>query len=173
MSFRIIPASIAIRFSSVNDENRDYFKNDFEQCVQTHIDPIREWISIQEAKGHVDESEKNLMLLMAELFKKMDKIEQLIQGNDPYASISFENNIQIFGIGFEHIRFNEELLSVGQSYYGKIFLPVFPQHPISVYFEAIDTHTAHITHIHENDRISWDRYTMGRERSLLAEMRGV
>ena len=173
MSPRIIPASIAIRFSHVTPHNKELFENDFHQCVQPHIDPMREWIGMQEARGHIDESEKSMMLLMAELFKKMERIEQRILGNDPDGSIPFEHQTSLFGLSYEHLQFHDELLSVNESYYAKIFIPVFPQHPISFFFEALDGRLGAISLMHVNDRGTWDRYTMGRERALLSELRGA
>lgn len=166
---RLVPAPISIQFSHV-DVDKDAYEREYQQLSETDDDPISQWLKLAKARGETAESDPVLLKLMVELHRKIDALEMFLKNETPKRiSLTYEANIQ--AIGFEHFELKEPLLEEGETYYGRIDMPVHPRRDIGIFFKALSPTLAQIVKMHERDEKEWAAYMTARERILIREMR--
>jgi hypothetical protein len=166
-NIRLIEASVDMEFSINSDEAK--YKEEYNKLIESDVDPVGHWIKQVKAKGETNVDEV-LLTLIVELHRKIDDLTRTIK-NEEISRLKLDSFCGITGIGYEHFKTKESVLEVGNKYYGRISLPVFPQRDIPIYFTAIDKNIAEVTLIHERDSKDWDMYVASREREIIRQMR--
>ena len=168
---RLIPAPISIVFSQSSLED-DHYEREYQALSGVDDDPIGQWLKLAKAKGDTQETDKVLLQLMIEMHRKIDHLEKLIKNETP-ERISLTHETMVKSIGFDIFELEDEALDVGQTYYGRLNMPVYPQREVAVFFEAVNSHQGKIRRIHDRDQIEWNAYVTARERIMIREMKGL
>lgn len=167
---RLVPAPINLVYdeASVDPEN---FEREFHQMSESDEDPIGQWLKLAKARGETSDSDPVMLNLMVELYRKLDKLEQILTMTTPQR-LSLTNSGLIEGIGFEHFKLKEADLDAGKRYYGRVEMPVHPKREVAVFFEAVDSSLAKIVMMHDRDEKEWASYLTARERVMIRQMKG-
>lgn len=167
---RLINASIRLAYDEASKDAEKY-EGEFSQMCENDDDPIGQWLRLAKARGETSESDPVMLTMMVELYRKMDKIEQILTMSTP-TRLPLSNEGMIESIGYEHFKLKEEGLESGKLYYGRIEVPIHPKRDIAVFFEAMDPSLAKITRIHERDEKEWASYFTARERVMIRQLKG-
>ncbi|MDD5051941.1 MAG: hypothetical protein PHO27_04305 [Sulfuricurvum sp.] len=168
---RLVPAVIDIVYEEITGEV-DRFEREFNEIGETDEDSIGQWIKHAKVRGETDESDYMMLNLMAELYRKLEKIEQIL-AKGGVQRVPLSSNASIESIGLEHLKLSSESFEIGKHYYGRIEMATFPKREIAFFFEALDTSLAKITKIHVRDRQEWGYYMTARERAMIRQMKGL
>ncbi len=170
MSIRLVDAPIALKYSLLSD-NKERFEREYNQLSESDDDPIGQWLKLAKARGEMAETDPVLLNLLIELHRKVDNLERLIKEEEP-ERIELSSSADIESIGYGYFQMKNACFQKGQSYYGRIEMPVHPKRDIGVFFSADDERLARITKMHARDEKEWGSYLTARERVLIREMRG-
>lgn len=170
-SLRWIPAPISIDFSLVR-ENTAGFAREFECLAESDEDPVGQWLKLARARGETKESDPVMLQLLVELHRKVDSIAAQLQGANGSALGSLQSHCAIDGVNFTHFRLQDPMLAVGERYYARVRVPVFPQRDLPLYFEALSDCVGLLQVLHERDQRSWDGYVATRERLMIRQLKG-
>ncbi len=165
---RYINAPLKIEFDV--DNNSKEFKREYDSLSSTDDDSIGEWLRLAKARGNTDESDQVLLTLIVELHRKIDEMNDFIQGKKQ-TLIKLTKSTEIDAINYEHFRLKKDVLEVDYEYYGRIEMPFFPKRQVPIYFKAISKNEAKIVLLHERDETDWNAYVVARERVMIREMR--
>ena len=168
---RLVEAHLEIDFSplAVNSEG---FELEFNLIAERDDDAIGQWLRTARAKGDVSDSDPAVLHLLVELYRKMDRLENLILGKTTtYLPLEVKGAIQ--NIGFDHFELSQPLLETSKHYYGRIELPVLPQRVTPVFFEALSPTLVKITRMHVKDANEWGSYMTARERAFIRHLKGL
>lgn len=168
---RLIPAPISISFSQSRLED-EYYEREYQALSGADDDPIGQWLKLAKSKGDTQETDKVLLQLMVEMHRKIDHLEKLIQNEVPQR-LSLTSESMIESIGFDIFKLEEDMFETGQTYYGRLSMPVYPKRDVAVFFEALSSRQGKIKRIHERDQIEWNAYVTARERIMIREMKGL
>ncbi len=166
---RVVNAPLDIEFEE-SEKRYDEFKKEYDSLSEYEEDSIGQWLKLAKAKGETRDSDEVLLTLIVELHRKVDTLTSLIK-NEEKEYIKLADIQKIEGIGYEHFKFEKEVLQTDREYYGRIAMPVFPKRQIPLFFKAISKDTAHITLMHEKDTKDWSAYVVARERVMIREMK--
>lgn len=167
---RLVPAPINLAYDVASSDTERY-EREFHQMSEADEDPIGQWVKMAKARGDTSDSDPVLLNLMVELYRKMEKLEQILTMSTP-TRIELPRSGHIEGIGYEHFKLTEECLQPGVRYYGRVEMPVHPKRDVAVFFEAITSSLAKIVLMHERDEKEWASYLTARERALIRQMKG-
>lgn len=167
---RLVNAPIALVYDEALNDLENYDR-EFHQMSESDEDPIGQWLKLAKARGETSESDPVMLNLMVELYRKMDKLEQILTMNTP-TRLSLANEGMIESIGFEHFKLKEEVLEPGKRYYGRVEMPIHPKRDIAIFFEAVDASLAKITQMHDRDEREWASYLTARERVMIRQLKG-
>ena len=167
---RLVPAPISIYFSEA-DVDKEAYEREYQKLSETDDDPISQWLKLAKARGDTRESDPVLLELVVELHRKIDALEMFLKDEVP-KRLSLTYMSKIDSIGFEHFHLENDLLEVGQTYYGRIEMPVYPKRDVGVFFVAESQSLAKIIKIHERDEREWNAYMTARERIQIRELKG-
>ncbi len=167
---RLIDAILTVRFESVSAKAEE-FEREYSRLGEEEEDAIGQWMRVAKAKGETSESDPVVLHLLVELYRKMDRLENLILHSAPERRPLAQTG-EIGRIGFEHFELDAPLLNPGERYYGRIELPVHPRRETPLYFEAVSPVLARITRIHPRDESEWGAYMMARERIMIRHLKG-
>lgn len=168
---RLVPATIDIAYEEVLD-SVEKFEREFNEINETEENAIGQLMKHAKIRTEADESNIFMLNLMVELYRKMDKIEQLLS-NGISKRLSLSSEALIKHIGLEHFRLSSECLESGKHYYGRIEIATFPKREIAFFFEAVDPSLAKIEKIHLRDREEWGYYMRACERVMIRQMKGL
>jgi hypothetical protein len=170
MSLRLITAPIAIGFDILSSDKENY-EREYHQLSESDDDPIGQWLKMAKARGETAESDPVMLKLMIELHRKIDNLEQLIKNEKPQR-LELATHEMIESIGFENFKLKHDAFEVGETYYGRIEMPVHPKRDVGIFFIAQEKNLAKIVKMHERDIREWGAYVTARERVMIREMRG-
>ena len=165
---RLIKAPIAIEFDIYQNRVKEY-EREYQSLTETDNDPVGQWIKLAKAKGETDIDDV-LLKLIVELHRKVDKLTAIVNNEVP-PRVELPYHELIDSIGFEHFSFEKPTLTEGQTYYGRVMMPIFPQKDVPVIFEAQSPTLAQIKRIHSADEKEWAAYFTARERVMIREKR--
>lgn len=165
----LIEAPLEVEFDIDQDNSEDLEReyNTIGECD----DAIGQWLRAAKAKGETNDSDPVMLHLIIELYRKIDRLEQVISNSVP-TYFPLRQKVLISRIGFEHFEISKPLLELGQRYYGRIVLPLQNKKVVPLYFEAQSTTLAKIVRIHSTDEKEWSSYTMSRERLKIRQLKG-
>lgn len=167
---RLIDAALEIVFDLEN-VGKERYEREFIALSHREDDAIGQWLRQAKGRGETGDTDPVLLHMMVELYRKMDRLEQLITNNAPHReSLTYKGMIE--SIGFEHFKLCEAILTPGERYYGRVELPVHPKRDIALYFEAADPMIAKIVRIHPRDDDEWGIYMRARERAMIRHLKG-
>lgn len=167
---RLVEAPINIVYDLAYNDPEGY-EREFHQMSESDEDPIGQWLKLAKARGDTSESDPIVLNLLVELYRKIDKLEQILTMNTPQR-LSLINEAMIESIGFEHFKLKEEQFEAGKLYYGRVEMPIHPKRDIAIFFEAMDGTLAKITRIHDRDEKEWASYMTARERVMIRQLKG-
>ena len=167
---RLIDAVLSVQFERVSVDTEG-FEREYSRICESEDDAIGQWMRVAKAKGETSESDPVVIQLLVELYRKMDRLEQLILRTEP-ERIALSQKGEIGRIGFEHFELTEPLLSPGERYYARLELPVHPRRETPLFFEALSPVLAKIVRIHPRDESEWGAYMMARERMMIRHLKG-
>ncbi|MEA3372158.1 MAG: hypothetical protein U9Q62_00570 [Campylobacterota bacterium] len=170
MSIRLISAPISLQYSLLC-ENEEGFEREYHQLSESDEDPIGQWLKLAKGRGEMAETDPVLLNLLIELHRKVDNLERLIKEEEP-ARVALSSLGDIERIGYGFFQMKSALFQKGQSYYGRIEMPVHPKRDIGVFFSAEDERLARVTKMHSRDEKEWGSYLTARERVMIREMKG-
>ena len=168
---RLIPAPLSITFSSATLDDT-HFEREYQALSGVDDDPIGQWLKLAKAKGETQETDKVLLQLMIEMHRKIDHLESLIKDETPQR-VSLTDETMVESIGFDTFKLEKDLFQAGDTYYGRLSLPVYPKRDVAIFFQALDSKQGKIQRIHERDQIEWNAYVTARERIMIREMKGL
>lgn len=169
-TIRLIDAALELVFDTEQKESGKY-EREFVALSQGDDDAIGQWLRQVKVRGETADTDPVLLHLMVELYRKVDRLEQLLTQNTPQREpLAFKGSIE--SIGFEHFKLSEPVLSASEVYYGRIDLPVHPKREIALYFEALDPYVGKITRIHPRDDDEWGIFLRARERAMIRHLKG-
>lgn len=167
---RLVPANLDIVFEEVGDRESEFLA-EFNRLNVNEEDPLGAWFKRAKARGDTKESDQVLLTLVMELHRKFDELNALVR-NETTTKLELKNGCALESIGFDGLGIREDLLSVGEIYYARISMPVFPKRDIGLFFEAVTQKTGKIIKMHENDESDFNGYVTSRERIMIRELRG-
>jgi hypothetical protein len=139
-----------------------------EQQFVNHSDPISQWLKLAKSKGDTRETDPVLLQLVVELHRKIDALEMFLKDEIP-TRISLTSSAKIDSIGFEYFKLDNALFEIGEVYYGRIEMPIYPKRDVGVFFTAVDEKLAKFIKMHDRDEKEWCAYMTARERVLIRE----
>lgn len=170
-TIRLIPADLEIVFDP-KSHDIEGFEREYIKLSENDDDAIGQWLRVSKVRGDVRETDPVVLHLMVELYRKMERLENILMNNLPnYVPLNLHGKIE--GIGFEHFKLSEPLMSVGEHYYGRFELPVHPKRVSAFYFEAVEPTTAKIIRRHMRDEDSWSGFVRARERIMIRHIKGL
>lgn len=165
----LIEAHLEVEFEIAQSNSQD-FEREYDTISESD-DAIGQWLRVAKAKGETSDTDPIMLELVVELYRKIDRLEQIITNTAPkYFPLS--QKVSISRIGFEHFEISKPLLEVGKRYYGRIVLPLYIKKVVPLYFEAQSETLAKIVRIHSRDEQDWGSYTMSRERLKIRQLKG-
>jgi len=168
-NIRVVNASLIIEYEESQNRYKE-FKKEYDSLSEYEEDSIGQWLKLAKAKGDTRDSDEVLLTLMVELHRKVDELRVLIK-NEEREFVKLQNLQRIEGIGYEHFKFEKEVLQKDVEYYGRIAMPVFPKREIPLFFKAINDDMAEIVLMHEKDIKDWSAYVVARERVMIRELK--
>lgn len=166
----LVEAVLEIEFDTVQT-NAIEFEREYEVLGEGDDDAIGQWLRVAKAKGETSDSDPVVLHLIVELYRKLDRLEQIMTNSVPtHYSLGYSGAVS--KIGFEHFEMSKPLLTEGERYYGRIVLPLQNRRVVPLYFEALSTTLAKMTQIHPSDEKEWDSYMMSRERKKIRQLKG-
>ena len=164
---RLVKAPISLVLSEA-DVDKEAYEREYQKLSESDEDPISQWLKLAKARGETRESDPILLELVVELHRKIDTLEMFIKNEIP-KRLSLTTKSEIDAIGFEYFELKDAILEPQKIYYGRIDMPVYPQHDVPVFFQAVDTKLVKILKMHERDEKEWGAYMTARERVLIRE----
>lgn len=168
---RLVEASLEITYDLL-EGNEDTFEKEFNRNDEHNDDAIGQWLRSAKVKGDTSDSDPLVLNLMVELFRKMDRLENLILGKTSNR-IALKINGAIEKIGLEHFELSQPILETSKFYYGRVELPNLLHRETPMYFEALSPTLAKITRMHVKDSNEWAIYMTARERSMIRHLKGL
>lgn len=166
----LIEAPLEVEFEITKDNLED-FEREYNTIGESDDDAIGQWLRVAKAKGETSDSDPVVLHLIVELYRKIDRLEQIITNTAPMY-FPLHQKVLISRIGFEHFEICEPLFQPGEGYYGRIVLPLQNKKVVPLYFEAQNTTLAKIVRVHSRDEKEWGAYAMSRERLKIRQLKG-
>ncbi len=168
-SIRVVNAPLIIEYEEI-EKRYDELKKEYDSLSEYEEDSIGQWLKLAKAKGDTRDSDQVLLTLMVELHRKIDELTALVK-DEERDFVKLENLQRIEGIGYEHFKLENSVLTLGKEYYGRIAMPVFPKREIPLFFKAVKSNMAEITLMHDKDIKDWSAYVVARERVMIRELK--
>ena len=168
---RFVVAPLIVHLEKVG-EKQEIFSKEYNSLSEFEEDSVGQWLKIAKARGETGDSDQVLLTLIVELHKKVDMLTSIIK-NEEKMLLSLSHKSMISHIGFEHIMIEENIFEVGEKYYVRVEMPVFPKREIPLFVKALSENVAKITNIHEKDERDWSSYMAARERVMIREAKAA
>lgn len=169
-SIRLVPAILEISFDRITEQNGNY-EREYESLSENDEDVLGQLLRTTNIRGGISESDPLVLHVLAELYRKMERLEQLLTNTAPHREpLAYKGDIE--GIGFEYFKLSAPMLVAKERYYGRLELPVHPRRETPLFFEAVDERIAKIVRIHPRDENAWSGYMTARERAMIRHLKG-
>jgi len=168
---RFVPAPLVVYLEKVGDKE-EAFSKEYNSLSEFEEDSVGQWLKIAKARGETGDSDQVLLTLIVELHKKIDTLTSIIKKEEK-TLLSLSDKNMISEIGFEHIKLEEGILEVGEKYYMRVEMPVFPKREMPLFLKSLSENVAEITNIHEKDERDWSTYVTARERVMIRQAKAA
>lgn len=169
-NIRFVKASLKIVFEIGDSQNSEFVK-EYYSLIQLNDDSLGAWLRSSKIRKEADETNQVLLTLLIELHRKVDNLTQTMKTDEPLV-LPLKNKENLVAIGHGYFQFENDVLEVGEKYYGRIDVPTFPKREMPIFFEAISANIAKIILMHEDDEKDWSAYMMACERVMIRQMKG-
>lgn len=169
-NIRLVKASLKIVFEGGDSGNSEFLK-EYYSLIQLNDDPLGAWLRSSKMRKEADETNQVLLTLLLELHRKVDNLTHAMKTDAPLV-LSLKNKENLIAIGHGYFQFENNVLEVGQNYYGRIDVPTFPRREMPIFFEAVSENIAKIILMHEDDEKDWSAYMVACERVIIRQMKG-
>lgn len=169
-NIRLVKTSLKIVYE-VGDSGNNEFLKEYYGLIQLNDDPLGAWLRSSKMRKEADETNQVLLTLLIELHRKVDYLTHTMKTDAPLV-LPLKNQENLVSIGHGYFQFENNVLAVGQNYYGRIDVPTFPKREMPIFFEAISENIAKIILMHEDDEKDWSAYMMACERVMIRQMKG-
>ncbi len=149
-------------------EKEEIFYKEYNALSEFEEDSVGQWLKIAKARGETGDTDPVLLTLLVELHKKIDRLTDIIKEEEK-SLIALKSSIMISQIGFEHIMIEEPFFEVGERYYVRVHMPVFPKREMPLFIKALSSTVGEVTNIHDKDDRDWAAYVTARERVMIRE----
>lgn len=167
---RLVEASLNASFEEGTPQNEMLMK-EFKRLLMVHDDPLSIWLKSEKIRKESEDTDKVLLMLIAELHRKVDVLSWQLQEKGPiHLPLNFSEMIESIGHGY--FKFSQACLEEGKEYYSRIDMPTFPRRFVPVFFEALSADMAKIVLMHEDDKKDWSTYMVACERVMIRQMKG-
>lgn len=167
---RLVDATLTIE-CDVENFNPIECEREYIQLSESENDAIGQWLRSNKAKSDVGENDTIIIQLLSELYRKIDRLEQVLLNTEPNRVI-LSIHARIGRIGYEYFELTEPVMEIGKHYYGRLEIPIHPIREAGLYFEALSPTLAKIIRIHQKDSNKWGMYMMARERAIIRHLKG-
>lgn len=167
LATRLVKAPLKIEFSKI-DNNYDTFKIEFDLLSENNDDPIGLWLKNIRARGKIIDENEPLLQLLIELHRKIDILNARFDDESKeYAKLDSSCNLD--SIGHNILVFGDDCLEIGERYYSRLDISVFPTRKMPIFFEAFSKNQAKIILMHSRDISDFDGYIASKERANIRE----
>lgn len=167
LTTRLVKAPLKIEFSRVNN-NYDTFKMEFDLLSENNDDAIGLWLKNIRARGKIVDENEPLFQLLVELHRKIDILNARL--NSEYKEYTkLDSTCNLDSIGHNILVFRDDYLEIGECYYARLDIAVFPPRKMPIFFESLASNQAKITLMHSRDIIDFDSYIASKERANIRE----
>ncbi|RDU56642.1 hypothetical protein [Helicobacter sp. MIT 99-5507] len=167
LATRLVKAPLKIEFSKI-DNNYDTFKMEFDLLSQNNDDPIGLWLKNIRARGKVVDENEPLLQLLVELHRKIDILNARLS-NETKEYIKLDSSHNLDSVGHNILVFRDDCLDIGEHYYSRLDIAVFPIRKMPIFFESFTKNQAKIILMHSRDIIDFDGYIASKERANIRE----
>ncbi|MCK9371728.1 MAG: hypothetical protein M0P91_00905 [Sulfuricurvum sp.] len=169
-SIRLVPAIFEISFDRITERGGN-FEREYELLSEYDEDVLGQLLRMANVRGGISESDPIVLHLLAELYRKMDRLEHLLTNTAPHREpLAYKGDVE--GIGFEYFKLSAPMLIAKEHYYCRLELPVHPTRETPLFFEAVDETIGKILRIHPRDENAWSGYMTARERAMIRHLKG-
>ncbi len=169
---RFVDSVLDISLEKVTKSSMERFQKEYKVLSDFEEDAVGQWLKLAKSRGDTHESDEILVTLLVELHKKIDALTAIIK-KDEKEFLELEHSLKICGVGFDHIKIEEDLLQEGQEYYARISMPIFPVRQMPLFVKAIAKNIAEILTMHQKDQKDWNSYVTSRERIEIRQKRDL
>lgn len=164
---RMVNAPLQIAIQKIGDDEAR-FRAEFDLLAENNDDPIGMWLKNIRSRGKVVDENEPIIQLLVELHRKIDMLSAKINEKNK-EFLPLELKLCLSQIGHNVLVFDDEVLEVGQKYYARLDIAVFPVRKMPLFFVALDKKIAKIILMHSRDVADFDGYIASRERSIIRE----
>lgn len=166
---RVVEAPLYIEFAKI-DGREEEFRIEFDKLSENNDDPIGSWLKNAKARGKIIDENEPIVQLLIELYRKIDALSMQLN-NIKKEYLNLDYNAMLHSVGHNILNFRDEVLVPSVRYYARLDIAVFPARKMPMFFEAQNSKSARIYHLHSKDEADFDSYIAARERSLIRESR--
>lgn len=166
---RFVRITASLSYERVGDRE-DEFLREFESFSSTDSNPVDTNVTrlrARECKG--SGPDELTLLLLSELHKKIDELTAIVKGRQRVLTeLSAKTNVD-FGW---YDALSVEGAQVGETYYGRVELPLLRTREIPFFFEVDEEGRAIIKKMWPSDKNDYDAYLASKEREEIAIKKG-
>ena len=167
LAARLVKAPLKIEFSKIAD-HYDTFKMEFDLLSENNDDPIGMWLKNIRARGKIIDENEPLLQLLIELHRKIDILNARLD-NQSKEYTKLDSICNLDSIGHNILVFRDDCLEIGENYYARLDIAIFPIRKMPMFFEALAKNKAKIILMHNRDIVDFDGYIASKERANIRE----
>lgn len=166
---RVAPCDLEVAYARLDpsDTHRaECFEREFQTLAKERLGSVHEWLNRNRSKNRLEDTDEVLLELLVELYKKVEHIEQILQ-NKTRTFENLDSQGRANSIGHGVLCFALPCLQVGEEYYLRVFLPLFPPRYVGVFARAVSEDIVRLERIHKADITDFDSYVVECERAMI------
>ena len=169
---RIVPCELEVAFSKLNENNQAAFNKEFVALSHHRYGSITQWLNKNKSRNRMEETDEVLLELLVELYRKVETIEQMLR-NKTTQYIPLESESIADFVGHSVLCMPSNVFEVGEEYYLRIFLPIFPERYVSIFASAIHQRIVKFERMHHNDVGDFDNFVDQMERLAIVNAKNL
>lgn len=167
---RLVTTVLDVAFDK-GKSSEDGLIKEYYSLMKINDDPLGMWLKSPKIRKASEQSDQVLLTLLIELHRKMDAITRQLN-NENEKQVTLMQKAKIVAIGHGYFQLDTPLLEVGEDYYARIDMPLFPRRNVPLFFSAQSETLAKIDLMHEDDEDEWGSYMVACERAMIRQMKG-
>ncbi|ANV98674.1 hypothetical protein BBW65_07635 [Helicobacter enhydrae] len=157
---RIVESALKVDVRQVEKIGGETYE-EYIQLNRVQESGIERWL--KHAKGRDYDGDELMLDLLVEMFKKIEKLEKMLAQTQDNL-LTLHQQITTSHIGHGVLCFQESVLKKGGIYYGRLFLPFFPEKIMPCYLQAHSAQIAKIIKMGDSNTRQYDTYVVECER---------